>query len=86
MKLMGVSEIAELMAVSRQRAHQITKQADFPEPVARLAMGPIWEADDFDHWLVCCSNRKHEPRGRGLKTMSFHGELIDVEPRGPRLL
>ena len=45
-KLAGVAEVAALAGVSRQRATQITRHPDFPEPVDRLAMGPVWlEAD-----------------------------------------
>lgn len=41
-ELVGVSEIADILSVSRQRAHQLTKRQDFPEPIARLSSGPIW--------------------------------------------
>lgn len=45
-KLAGLAEVAGLAGVSRQRAGQIVKHPDFPEPVQRLAMGPVWlEAD-----------------------------------------
>ena len=45
-KLAGVAEVAALAGVSRQRATQITRHPDFPGPVDRLAMGPVWlEAD-----------------------------------------
>jgi hypothetical protein len=40
--LVGVSEIATILGVSRQRAHQLTKRADFPAAVAELAAGPVW--------------------------------------------
>jgi prophage regulatory protein len=46
-KLAGLAEVAALAGgVTRQRAGQIVKHPDFPEPVQRLAMGPVWvEAD-----------------------------------------
>jgi hypothetical protein len=37
--------------VSRQRAYQITSRADFPEPVADLAQGKVWAADDVEAWM-----------------------------------
>ena len=44
--LAGLAEIAGLVGVSRSRASQITAHPDFPAPVQRLAMGPVWvEAD-----------------------------------------
>ena len=50
-ELMGTAEIAELMGVSRQRVHQITQRPDFPEPVARLVAGHIWDAADVRRWI-----------------------------------
>ena len=52
-KLAGLAEVAALLAeragrakVSRSYAGQVTAHPDFPEPVQRLAMGPVWvEAD-----------------------------------------
>lgn len=41
-KLAGLAEVAVLKGVTRQRAAQIVKHPDFPEPVDRLAMGPVW--------------------------------------------
>lgn len=41
-ELVGVSELARLLGVSRQRAHMITGRPDFPQPVAKLSSGPIW--------------------------------------------
>ncbi len=47
---MGISEIAELLGVSRQRAHQLAASHGFPEPVARLAQGPVWETAEVEKW------------------------------------
>ena len=52
-RLAGLAEVAALLAersgkakVSRSYAGQVTAHPDFPEPVQRLAMGPVWlEAD-----------------------------------------
>ena len=41
--LMGVTEIREMLGVSRQRVHQIIRDhPEFPEPVAELASGKVW--------------------------------------------
>lgn len=48
--LMGVAEVAELLGVSRQRVHQLVAQTGFPEPVAHLAAGLIWERDEVERW------------------------------------
>lgn len=52
-KLAGIAEVTALLSersersqVSRAYAVQVTGHPDFPEPVQRLAMGPVWlEAD-----------------------------------------
>ena len=41
-ELVGISEIAATLGVSRQRAHALAHRDDFPEPVARLASGSVW--------------------------------------------
>ena len=48
--LMGLTEMARLLGVSRQRVHQLTKAKDFPAPVAVLAAGSIWESAAVEEW------------------------------------
>lgn len=59
MELIGPKEISELLGVSSQRVSQLTKRADFPEPVARLAMGQIWDAAEVRAW----AERRRRRRG-----------------------
>lgn len=47
---MGLTEIAEMLGVSRQRIDQLAHTDDFPEPVAELAAGRIWERADVEAW------------------------------------
>lgn len=51
-RLMGASEIAELLGVSRQRASQLASRRDFPEPVAVLRQGGVWLAEDVEAWAT----------------------------------
>lgn len=51
-KLAGLAEIAGLAGVSRQRAGQLAAHPDFPEPVDRLAMGPVWLESDVKAFLA----------------------------------
>ena len=52
MRLMGAHEVrVRLGGVSRQRAYQITSRKDFPEPVADLAQGKVWAAEDVEAWM-----------------------------------
>ena len=50
--LMGTHEIrVRLGGISRQRAYQLTTRRDFPAPVANLAMGSVWLAEDVEEWI-----------------------------------
>ncbi len=40
--LVGITEIAELLDVSRQRASELARSSKFPVPHADLAAGPVW--------------------------------------------
>lgn len=40
--LLGVSELAGLLGVTRQRASALAKGPTFPKPVATLHSGPVW--------------------------------------------
>lgn len=48
--LMGTTEIAELLGVSRQRADQLSRTDGFPEPVAEIAAGRIWLREEVEVW------------------------------------
>ena len=49
-KIAGIHEIAALLGVTRQRAWQLTRTADFPEPVYRLHAGHFWLLADVERW------------------------------------
>lgn len=48
--LMGQTEIAELLGVSRQRVQQLYAGGQLPEPYDTLAMGPVWLKVDIEGW------------------------------------
>lgn len=43
-ELMSAAEIAEELGISRQRVHQLRRTAMFPEPLADLRGGAVWDA------------------------------------------
>ena len=49
-RLVGLTEIARRLGISRQRAHVHAKRPDFPRPVDGLAQGRIWRAIDVEKW------------------------------------
>lgn len=67
--LVGISEIAALLGVTRQRASQIAQTRDFPVPLARLASGPVWNRASLT-WFIEAWMR--EPRRPGPKPGSRH--------------
>lgn len=48
--LMGTSEVAALLGISRQRVLVIARQPDFPKPLAVLKMGNVWLRADIRRW------------------------------------
>ncbi len=50
--LVGLSEVAEMLGVSRQRASQLVRDYDdFPAPAASLASGRVWERPKVETWM-----------------------------------
>jgi len=46
----GTVEIGRLLGVSRQRADQLVRTKEFPDPIARLAMGCVWDVEAVLTW------------------------------------
>lgn len=59
--LVGVSEIAEQLGVSRQRASALQTRSDFPAPAAVLRSGPVWYAADVATFVTDWSRRPGRP-------------------------
>ena len=49
----SVIEVCDrLGGVSRQRADKITRRRGFPEPLADLGQGRIWDAGEVSRWIA----------------------------------
>lgn len=49
--LVGISEIAEMLQVTRQRVDRISRtDPSFPKPVAEIHAGRIWDRADIRVW------------------------------------
>ena len=59
-ELMGTAEVAAHLGVSRQRVLQLLAQehSGFPQPVAVLSMGKVWDGRQVREW----SRRHQRPR------------------------
>jgi hypothetical protein len=50
-ELAGIAEVQVILGLnSRQHAAKLARRDDFPVPVSRLAMGPVWRAVDVRAW------------------------------------
>ncbi|MFC4070407.1 DNA-binding protein [Actinoplanes subglobosus] len=50
-RLVGAHEIRLRFGnISRQRVYQLTSRTDFPTPIANLAQGKVWLADEVEAW------------------------------------
>jgi len=47
----GIAEISAILGVSKQRANQLTRRPDFPEPIADLAAGRFWNRDHLNRFV-----------------------------------
>jgi hypothetical protein len=72
-QLAGISEVAEILGVSRQRASTLQTRAGFPAPVAVLASGPVWRAGDLGTFLETWSRKP----GRPAKERQLTAEQIE---------
>lgn len=48
--VVGISEIAEILAVTSERVGELSLRADFPLPVTRFPLGRAWHRKDIETW------------------------------------
>jgi hypothetical protein len=65
--LVGATEAAQLLGVSRQRVGQLAERPDFPAPIARVSAGPIWTRASVHAFLARWTRKI---TGRPRKTAS----------------
>jgi predicted DNA-binding transcriptional regulator AlpA len=46
-EVVGATEAARMLGVSRQRRYQLAERVDFPPPMVQLAAGPVWLTDSI---------------------------------------
>jgi prophage regulatory protein len=73
-RLVGVREVGRLLSVSRQRADQLVRTKGFPDPIAELASGRIWERAAVVRWA--------RDTGRSIPWATVELELEQL-PKGP---
>lgn len=50
--LLGSTEVAEQTGILRNHLGYWVRKGKFPEPYARLKMGPLWRQAQVDAWLA----------------------------------
>lgn len=80
MDLVGLAEIAEMAGVSRQAVTNWTaRHGSFPEPLAKLAAGPVWERANVAAWLETQGLATRKPRAHFRKGSIYaHADLINA--------
>ena len=56
--LVGLTEIAAMLEVSRQRVDQLARREDFPAPEVELASGRVWEREAVEKWAKATGRLK----------------------------
>jgi predicted DNA-binding transcriptional regulator AlpA len=51
-KVVSLSTIAKLLGCDRGTAWRYTKRDDFPEPLATLPIGKVWETRAVEKWAA----------------------------------
>jgi predicted DNA-binding transcriptional regulator AlpA len=50
--LVGATDVARMIGVSRQRVYQLAATVAFPRAVAQLARGAMWRRADVEGWIA----------------------------------
>lgn len=69
--LVGTTEVADLLGVSRQRAHALAREhPGFPVPLVRLSSGPIWDRHAVERFAERWDRRPGRRAGGGISRVS----------------
>lgn len=55
-RLLGVKEVCALLGVQRMTLKRLRDKGGFPEPLAELATGPIWNEREVQEWQTSRAN------------------------------
>jgi predicted DNA-binding transcriptional regulator AlpA len=79
-ELEGAAEVARMLGVTRQRLHQMVQTTpDFPQALAALAAGRIWQRAPVEEWIRQHPNRsKPGPKPRGGAAKKAEGRIDKV--------
>jgi hypothetical protein len=85
-ELVGVTEIARQLGISRQRATKLTKMQGFPEPIAALASGSVWTRSSLDRFIEERTRKPGRPAwppdpNEGPEVLKLREHVIELRNR-----
>lgn len=81
MRMGGVTEVAELLGVSRQRLSKLRERPDFPDPIGTLAQGAVWDLDAVEAWHGAGSRTSRAGRPKAADTAKTLGGRFVLEEK-----
>jgi excisionase family DNA binding protein len=67
-ELLSAPEVADVLAVSRQRVHQLRSLRAFPKPLVELRTGPIWDARAIQRFASEWKRKPGRPKFAAIQT------------------
>jgi len=58
---LGVTEVARMLGVSRQRVSELRTRDGFPAPIAEIAAGPVWNGSSLRRFLDSWERKPGRP-------------------------
>jgi hypothetical protein len=78
----GVTEVAQLLGVSKQRVSELRTSAAFPAPIAELAAGPVWAGSSLRRFVESWSRKPGRPRRQTPPDSMGAVESVQIWRRG----
>lgn len=84
-ELVGITEIAAMLGVTRQRASALQTRSGFPQPLQVLASGPVWPRTWIDRFASTWERKGGRP-AKQLPTSSTYSFDRDTDPDMARVV
>lgn len=81
-EMVGVSEVAELLGVTRQRASALARSPSFPHPIVELKSGPIWDRGAVDRFVETWARRPGRSPAAARRGANARRMVVATSPKG----
>lgn len=82
--VIGVSELSQVLGVSRQRASELARTSHFPKPFAELASGPVWLEPTIRRFVSEWERRPGRPKSETREKLEKFTQTRMAQRRWPR--